>query len=68
MLDYRVQLGIHFLGLLCTNLVASELISDPKIRKLIGVVSSTITMWMARYSLNTPPPPKDDANKKGGES
>ena len=58
MLDYRLQLGLHFLGLLCTNIVASDAISDADTRKLVAAISSTMTMFLAHYSLKTPPPGK----------
>ena len=64
MLGPRSQMFLHFIGMLCTNLVASHVIPDDNNRQIVAVISSTIQLFLAHYSLKTPPPSesKGDSN------
>lgn len=59
MLGPRCQMFLHFVGMLCTNLVASHAIPDDGSRQIVAAVSSTIQLFLAHYSLKTPLPDKN---------
>jgi hypothetical protein len=66
MLGPSLQMFLHFVGLLCTNLVASHAILDDGNRQLVAAVSSTIQLFLAHYSLKTPTPASPESKNRRG--